>query len=177
MTNETPKLHYKDIPKLRRAHYGVDVDLDFLEQHVQRYIDDYSLDLNPDFQRGHVWTQVQRERYMEWLLRGGETGRDIYFNCPGWQGAYDGTMVIVDGLQRLTTCRMFVANEVQAFGRYMRDFAGRPGLIGLRFHVANYKSRADVLQWYLDINSGGTIHSADELARVQALLNAEKGGK
>jgi hypothetical protein len=32
------------------------------------------------------------------------------------------------------------------------------------------------LEWYLQLNSGGTVHTEDELARVRLLLKEEKLG-
>ena len=31
------------------------------------------LQFNPDFQRGHVWTEGQQIAFMEFLLKGGKT--------------------------------------------------------------------------------------------------------
>lgn len=31
-----------------------------------------------------------------------------------------------------------------------------------------------VLQWYLDMNTGGTVHSEEEIARVRNLLEQEQ---
>ena len=39
----------------------------------------------------------------------------------------------------------------------------------------NIASRADLLQFYLDLNSGGVVHTDDELARVGQLLAEAKG--
>ena len=39
----------------------------------------------------------------------------------------------------------------------------------------NIASRADLLQFYLDLNSGGVVHSDAELARVGQLLVEAKG--
>jgi len=48
---------YKDLPKLtRRGSYQVDVPMDYLKDHINKYIVDYGLKLCPDFQRGRVWT-------------------------------------------------------------------------------------------------------------------------
>lgn len=36
-------------------------------------------------------------------------------------------------------------------------------------------TQAEVLQWYLDINSGGVVHTEAELDKVRWLLEVEKG--
>lgn len=37
--------------------------------------------------------------------------------------------------------------------------------------VFNIASRADLLQFYLDLNSGGVVHTPEELSRVGGLLD------
>lgn len=34
------------------------------------------------------------------------------------------------------------------------------------------QTRKDMLQWYIDMNSGGTVHSEEEINRVKKLLTA-----
>ena len=73
---------YSDIELFPRAHYEVDVDWHYLEAHLKNALED-GLNLNPEFQRAHVWTREQQVAYVEYILRGGEVGRNITFNCPG----------------------------------------------------------------------------------------------
>jgi hypothetical protein len=82
-----------------------------------------TLNLDPDFQRGHVWTEEQQRRYVEFVLRGGRSARTLLFNCKGWQGSYEGPFVLVDGKQRLTAVLKFLHNELPIFdGHYYKDF-------------------------------------------------------
>lgn len=134
--------------------------------------------MSPDFQRGHVWTMEQRVAYVEAKLSGGIPHQTdvIRFNHPGWQASYEGQMVCVDGLQRLTTALMFLRDEVPVFGGHVCGQIGGghiPDIVSFRFIINNLRTRAAVLQWYLELNSGGTPHSRDEIARVVALYEAE----
>lgn len=171
-------MKFNDIkPYIQCNNYSVDVSLRHLESTIDEYIEEMGLELDPDFQRGHVWTEQQQELYIEHLLREGVSGLDIYFNHTKWQGTTgkgDGWFVCVDGLQRLTACLKFLRNQIRAFGYYYRDFEDKiPLMIRLSFHVNNLKTRKEVLEWYLQMNSGGTVHSKEELARVAGLLAAE----
>lgn len=136
--------------------------------------------MTPDFQRGHVWTEKQQWAYVEFLLRGGNSGRDLYFNCPSWhnqvpEGAYN-EYVCVDGLQRITANRRFINGEIKAFGSYFSEYTDSLRLTQntVRVHINDLKTRRDVLQWYLEMNAGGTPHTNKELQRVRALLEEVK---
>lgn len=76
---------YKDIPQLPRASYTVDVAWAELEERVAM---DEGLPfvLEPDYQRGHVWTADQQSAFVEYGLMGGENSMNITTNCPGWMG-------------------------------------------------------------------------------------------
>lgn len=171
-------MRFKDIePYIQCNNYSIDVSLRSLEGTIDDYIEEMGLELNPDFQRGYVWNERQQELFVEHLLREGVSGLDIFFNHTNWQntsGSGDGWFVCVDGLQRLTACLGFLRNQVKAFGCYYRDFEDKiPMMVRLRFHVNNLESRKEVLEWYLQMNSGGTVHSQEELDRVAGLLAAE----
>lgn len=172
-------MNFKDIKKLTRMpDMGESLRIDFLERRIEWYEEDYDLELNPDFQRGHVWSEEQQVSFMEYLLRGGQSGRDIYFNCPGYRGGYEipgemNQMVCVDGLQRLTAVRRFLNGEIKAFGLYRDEFEGNIAPYDLLIHVNDLKTRKEVLQWYLEMNSTGVVHSEDELDRVRDLLKKE----
>jgi len=173
------KLIYKDIKKFTSSgHYHVNIPLDYVDEWVTKNENDRvsPLQMNPDFQRGHVWNQRQQISYVEFLLREGIFARDIYFNHPGWMYNFEGEFVCVDGLQRVTAVQLFSRNQLPVFGGYFKDDIDRIPVmnITLIFHVNNLKTREEVLQWYIEFNSGGTIHTEEELAKVKLLLEKEK---
>lgn len=172
------KVRFRDIPQFPHCCYRVDVSWNYLEFHIERQTDEGGapLDLDPDFQRAHVWTPSQQTAYVEYILQGGTSGRELYFNCTGWQRDFCGPYVIVDGKQRLEAVRRFMRGEIPAFG-YTRDaYTDEPNMLVARlsWNIAALETRAEVLEWYLNFNAGGTVHTPEELARVRALLTATK---
>lgn len=171
---------FSDIPQFTRsAGYMVHVGLDHLARHYARMVTHYGLDVSPDFQRGYVWTQEQKIRFMEYMLRGGTSGLDIYCNAPTWQHGSltphdpNAWFVLIDGKQRIDAALGFLNNEFPVFGQhYLRDFTDRLRMVGsnFRWHVNDLKTREECLKWYLDLNSGGTVHTEDELNKVRLLL-------
>jgi len=171
-------MRFRDLPKFTQwGHYETDVDWDSLEYQLERWIEHYSLDLDPDFQREHVWDEERQIKYVEFVVQGGRTGKQIIFNCPGWQGRCDGQMVLVDGKQRIQAIRRFLNNEIKIFEKYFfKDFEDRrpPHYCGFKFLVNNLEKREQVLKWYLELNTGGIVHTEEEIEKVKKLLEKEK---
>lgn len=171
-------MKWSDIPEFISCNYAVDYPIcDIIRLFIDCEIENNGLQMNPDFQRGNVWTASQQCAYIEFLLREGKSGRDLYFNDPAMRGSpIDGytDFVCVDGLQRITAIRRFCNDEIKAFGLKRSEFEGRLGITNtVRVHINSLKTKAEVLQWYLEMNSGGTVHSSEELKRVKALLDEE----
>lgn len=140
----------------------------------------HGVELVPDFQRGHVWSEEQQVKYIENVLRRivDESGLTIRFNCPSWRNDREKNtdlldqMVCIDGLQRLTAIRRFIAGEMKVFGVGFDVLPRRTILRDLQIVVKMYdfQFRRDLLNFYLDINGGGIAHSKEELNRVKGLL-------
>ena len=67
---------WRNIPQLPRAHYEIDIEWVGVERMLVSWgIGRGLIDLSPDYQREHVWTEAQRVAYIEYVLAGGEVGR------------------------------------------------------------------------------------------------------
>ena len=101
----------------------------------------------------------------------------MYFNYPSWQGNlvkegdYD-DFVCVDGLQRITAIRRFMNGEIPVFGSYIYEYEDRMPITGnsIRVNVNNLKTKKEVLQWYVDMNAGGTPHTNEEIERIKKMI-------
>jgi hypothetical protein len=139
------------------------------------------MNLNPDYQRGHVWTDEQAGRFVGHLIEGGATPI-LIFNRDG---DYQKSDEVVDGKQRITACYRWLTGRIPAeltdgrlvyfhdldaeSQRYMRSISGPVMEIG---YVQ--LSRAEVLRLYLRLNRGGTVHTDAEINHVRDLLAAEE---
>ncbi|MGW0787416.1 DUF262 domain-containing protein [Streptomyces sp. NPDC002911] len=139
-------------------------------------IDDESLELAPDFQRGRVWKLGQKSRLIESVL--------LQIPLPAFYFAEDtdGFMRVVDGLQRLSTIHDFVRGGPDAgFAlkglEYLnttvegKQFADLPAPWKRRInnaqivaHVIDPTTPTDVMyDIFKRINTGGTPLSAQEI--------------
>lgn len=84
----------------------------------------------------------------------------------------EGEFVCVDGLQRITACLRFLNNEIPVFGHFLSEYEDSlSNLIALEFVINDLPTKKDVLKWYIELNTGGTVHSEEEIARVKNMLN------
>ena len=170
-------MRFRDIPQFPRAHYSTDIGWRDLERNITdpKNSTFEGFIIEPDFQRGHVWTNEQRSAFVEYGLMGGESSMVITANHPNWMGSWEGPYELIDGLQRITAVRMFLRNEIHAFGALFSEYTDGMPMMNVRFQfrILTLKTRADVLKQYLLMNSGGVVHSPKEIARVRALLEKE----
>lgn len=175
-----PKI--QNIPRYTEAgQYQMTAHLDY----IPKWLAENDHDMDPPFQRSHVWSRTQQIAFVEFILRGGTSGKVIYWNNPHWQTRgfpvapdMPDTLLLVDGKQRLTAVLAFMRGDIPAFGHLWtaytdpadRRFAVARG--ALTFNVNNLPTYAQVLQWYLDLNAGGTPHTDDEIETVRRMLAA-----
>lgn len=167
--------------KLVKSHYHV--HFKDLINHLKELEDSgFTVELNPEFQRGHVWTLEQQITFIEDFVAGKlpEHIKRVLFNS-----IYDdentadeqvrGKMLCIDGLQRLTACLDFINGKFNIYnGRVNYQHLLETGVIHrakylLSFDFYEIKSYKELLQLYIDLNSRGTVHSADEIERVQQM--------
>lgn len=178
--------NFNEIPQFYQANYSVDVSLSYLVQFLEglKRDSDTNLDLDPEYQRGHVWSEDKQIKFVEYFLRGGRSGRDIYFNGAGFHGHAEinecdpraWQLTLVDGKQRLTALLRFLNDEIPAFGTLYSKYKGntRANLPGLKIHVADFRTYKEVLEWYIDLNDGGVVHTEEEIEKVRRLINQEE---
>jgi hypothetical protein len=161
-----------ELPKrIEFGNYKTDVSIRYLKKNIEEFISDYGLDLNPNFQRGHVWTNEQRVKFIEFLLEGGKPS-PILLNHTNWMKfskSKDDKFVIVDGLQRLTALLMFIDDELTVYNEFKYSYFDNVS-ISVQIYVNNLKTDKEVLKWYLELNEGQTPHTKEELERVRQLL-------
>jgi len=176
-------LEHGKIPQLTcQPNYRTDVPFDAFTHALDRYLE-MGLNLDPDFQRGHVWNAEQKVKWIEFLLKGGKSYSDIILNHPGWMKSYKGDFVVVDGKQRLSAIAEFLKDGFPVFA----GLEGKPEgwkaseidrsafrRVSIGFAVNNLKSRTDILRWYIELNEGAVAHTKEELDRVKNLALQEQ---
>ena len=173
--NPDAKIHWKDLPRFTRsAPYEIDVSWWSIEDTMASWGRDQLVNTHPHYQRAHVWTPDKQVAYVEYCMKGGHAAKDIRWNCSTWGRGWNTPVELVDGKQRLEAVRKFMRDELKAFGYLASEFDVLDMFsCRMRWYVNDLKTRAEVLQWYLDLNEGGVVHTQDELQRVRDMLLEE----
>ena len=179
-------MHPEQLEKIIRPVAMPNYTVDFSWRDLDRLFamfEAYGYELSPDFQRGHVWTADQQRHYVENAMRDNlsNQARLISFNAPAWSRDVSGdlpeTVLCIDGLQRITAVQALMAGRIKPFGLTLKDVEGsefdplRRNNHRFSFKVAvfKYQNRSELLDYYIDLNGGGTPHSAEEIQRVKAM--------
>lgn len=159
--------------------YQTDVQIDRIIPYLKSLEEEgkFILNLSPDFQRPLKWDNQRCIDYLEYIIRGGQSGRVLYFNCPSWaeQDPHGNReIVIVDGQQRLEAIRKFYNNEIKVFDCYFKEIEDPFWLGWLKININSLKTKKEVLKWYLGINAGGVPHTKEDIKKVEKMLNEER---
>lgn len=173
MDDEILKLLELGVPQ---CVYRVNIPIGNLKDNLQLY----KVDLNPEYQRGHVWTEKQESLFVGAFLENPRGIPPFWFNWTNNKKSCE----VVDGKQRLKACQRWLNGEIDAIApngiivRYAD--LGKVDLTRLRtMHTLEWHfvdlDRGSVMKFYLRLNSGGTIHTQEELDKVRSLVAQHEG--
>lgn len=167
--------------KTKSFTYGVNWGFKALKFNLDSYIEDYNLNLNPTYQRGHVWSQEQQIAFIEALHRGLIKETIIKFNIPLFNikesenTGNESEATCIDGLQRLTALMEFQKGNFKIFDNRLsyQDFLENNYSYGAPIFIEVYEinDRKELLKFYLDLNFGGKPHSQSEFNRISEEIN------
>ena len=161
-------IHYKSIHRPIDLHSRGNVNVRALVD----TIDEGELDLDPPYQRGHVWSLREQQDFIGYLLEGGET-------TAAYIRYLETSSEVVDGKQRITAIYLWWKGQISARlsdGRevWSKDMAAdERRFVNMDLSLpVNYVVGTDmeIMKMYLRLNRGGKAHDPSELARVENLI-------
>lgn len=166
-----------------RGHKSVDWGISFL----CTLIDEGEINFDPEYQRGHVWTESQQKDFVGFILEGGRQPDVFVRELPIVDGLKPPFYEVVDGKQRMTAFYRWWTGRIP--GRLSEDWDHREIWIHeldateIRFTRTRMNTSvqflvghtdAQIMRFYLRLNRGGTIHTDKEIARVRELYEKAK---
>lgn len=141
----------------------------------------FGVDFKPDYQRGSVWDEEDREKLLDSIFAGREIGRFVFKQLPFNRTNDDGNYYeIVDGKQRMLTLLAFYENRFPYKGAFYNDLSAldKNWFMDASIGVAELDqntTRAEVLEVFLALNEGGKPVAKEVLDHARELLKGETG--
>lgn len=135
------------------------------------------LDLDPDYQRDHVWKLPQRRALIDTVLSDLDVPKLYWFE----KGA--GQFEVVDGKQRITTFRMFLDNEFQIVdgdyaGKFFKDLPVDVKARFMEFKIVVMQLSGDrwdedvVQDMFLRLQNGTPLNPAEKRRAIMGKMGA-----
>lgn len=133
----------------------------------------FGLDLNPDYQRGNVWTYEDREKLLDSIFNNINIGKFCFNRKPYKEN--DTSYEVIDGKQRITTLIDFRLDKFKYKGLYYSELNPCD-----KRHIRNYivemteieeASKEKIYNYFLKLNTGGRAVDPEHIKYVEELLN------
>lgn len=136
----------------------------------------FGVDFNPDYQRGYVWTQEDKELLLDSIFKNIDIGKFVFIRLSDaeWMKRNFG-YEILDGKQRLSTLIEFYENKLSYKGKYFNDLSGKDKGV-FRNHMVsvaevNETDKKTVLKYFLMLNRTGKAMDETHLKAVEDMLS------
>ncbi len=158
------------------------VRLYFNNSHIESLIHKnyhFGIDFNPDYQRGYVWEQKDKELLLDSIFKNIDIGKFVFIRLsdPDWLERNLG-YEILDGKQRLSTLIEFYENKLSYRGKYYNDLSGADKAVFKNHMVSvaevDNTDKKTVLKYFLMLNRTGKSMDESHLEEVENMLNSMK---
>jgi hypothetical protein len=165
------------IPSMRR---NEDIRISYQQRDVRALLSMYhtssGLDLDPNYQRGHVWSDDQKVSLIDSIFRNVDIGKFTVIRRP-FSEELDCYYEMLDGKQRTQALIEFYQDGFKYRGRYYSELHPFD-----RYHFKGYNisyaeteplTRSQKYRYFLILNTAGTPMSEGHLDKVRDMLATE----
>ncbi|MBD5534570.1 MAG: DUF262 domain-containing protein [Lachnospiraceae bacterium] len=136
----------------------------------------FGIDFNPDYQRGYVWDQKDKEMLLDSIFKNIDIGKFVLIHLSDEEWHERGlSYEILDGKQRLSTLIEFYENKLSYKGKYFNDLSGMDKRAFTEHQVAVAEVRETdkktVLKYFLMLNRTGKSMDEAHLEEVERMLS------
>lgn len=142
----------------------------------------FGLDMNPDYQRGNVWTMDDKLKLINSVFLNVDIGKFVFIQLPYKDNSP--SYEVLDGKQRIIALTEFYESRFKFEGKYYDDLCIRDQNHFERYHVsvATVKNEevklSDKYRYFLRLNMGGKPQDPEHIKAVEKLYkNALAEGK
>jgi hypothetical protein len=154
--------------------------LRFMSSGIDSLFDYYyrcNLDMEPDYQRGHIWTLEDKVALIDSVFNDIEIGKFVFI-FTGYNK--DSNYEILDGKQRLTALIEFYEGRFKYKGKTYYELNRRDQAMFLRFHISYARTDEPIsnemkYRYFLRLNTRGKEQDPKHIEYVKSLLEKSRG--
>lgn len=137
----------------------------------------FGIDFDPDYQRGYVWDQKNKELLLDSIFKNIDIGKFVLIHLSDEEWYKRGIgYEILDGKQCLSTLIEFYENKLSYKGKYYNDLSrmDKRTFNNHKIAVAEVREtdKKTVLKYFLMLNRTGKSMDESHLAEVENMLNS-----
>ena len=158
-----------------------DIRIDYFQTELpmllNRMFDDYGIDLDPEYQRGNVWTLSQKQALIDSMFKNVDIGKFAIIKRRWGKNPNEPETPflseMLDGKQRLTAIYEFIIGKFKFKGLYFHELNPWD-----QNHIRRYKinlgettplTKEQKLRHFLKLNTSGTPVSEEHLDKVRKM--------
>jgi hypothetical protein len=154
-------------------------NLNFLSSSIESLFDYYyrcNLDMEPDYQRGHIWTLEDKVALIDSIFNDIEIGKFVLILTGNSKNQYE----ILDGKQRLTALVEFYEGRFKYKSKTFYELNRRDQSMFLRFHISYARTEEPMpsemkYRYFLRLNTRGKEQDPKHIEYVKSLLEKTHG--
>ena len=145
---------------------------------IKDALDQYKVNMNPEYQRDYVWTTEQKSKFVGAALENHNAVPPFWLNWVSKD--YDRShSEIVDGKQRISAILDWIDGHIKAvcpcgievWHKDLNEVDLRCIKMAASFDWNFvHLPQKEVMEFYIRLNAGGTIHSEDDLNKVKEMI-------
>jgi len=170
----------EEIEKLEKLQEDEDIRFNYSQRHLESVFyllyRDVGLDLNPDYQRGNVWSDEQKVSLIESIFKNIDIGKFTIIKRK-YRKDFDFLYEVLDGKQRIIAVTEFFEGRFTYKGKRYQDLHPHD-----QYHFKSYAiSYAEIeplkdeqkYRYFLKLNTTGVPHDEEHLDKVREMWYSE----
>lgn len=138
----------------------------------------FGLNLDPEYQRGYVWTQEDKEKLIDSIFGNIDIGKFCYIKKK-YSDEY--LYEVLDGKQRCRAILDYYENRFPYKGKYYNDLSNNDKWYFDNYMISvaeiDYADKQTVLKYFLLLNTAGKVMDKEHLAKVYQMYLEENHSK
>lgn len=172
-----PNRSVEEASSMEQFHYEDDFHLHFMQSGISSLFDYYyrnNLNMEPDYQRGHIWTHTDKVSLIDSIFNNIDIGKFVFI-FTGYVG--NSHYEVLDGKQRMTALVEFYEGRFKYRGKTFYEMHWRDQCHFENYHIVyarteNVMTNEQRYRYFLKMNTQGHAQDPTHIEYVKNLLKS-----